>query len=98
MKKYIEYLKDNPNHYWFKRKAFGWGWVPVKWQGWVVTAIGVAIAFGGIYIGEVDDAPGAMLLGIVIGAGIMLYFGYKKGEKPKWSWGFPKKDDDLNNS
>jgi hypothetical protein len=32
-KKYIEYLKDNPQGYWFKRKVWGWGWTPVTWQG-----------------------------------------------------------------
>ena len=21
--------------YWFKARLYGWGWVPVKWQGWL---------------------------------------------------------------
>ena len=32
LRQYIQYLKDNPQGYWFRRKLFGWGWVPVKWQ------------------------------------------------------------------
>jgi hypothetical protein len=91
LKKYITYLKDNPQGYWFKRKLYGWGWVPVKWQGWLVIAISMAFFAGGIYVGEVDDAPGAALMGFLIMVGIFLFFGYRKGEKPEWQWGFPKK-------
>lgn len=90
IKKYIAYLKDNPQGYWFKRKLFGWGWVPVKWQGWAVVFIGLAIFALGIYVGEIDDAPGAAGIGFVIMLAIIFYFGYKKGEKPRWQWGFPE--------
>jgi len=34
---YIEYVRDNPRRYWFKRKLFGWGWTPVTRQGWAVV-------------------------------------------------------------
>ena len=87
IKKYIEYYKDNPKGYWFKRKLYGWGWVPVKWQGWLVVFISVAIAIAGIYIGEIDDAPGAALIGILLMITIIFAFGYWKGEKPCWQWG-----------
>jgi len=90
IKKYIEYLKNNPEGYWFKRKLYGWGWTPVKWQGWLVILIGVAILFAGIYVGETDDAPGATLLGVIIMLGLIFFFGYWKGEKPRWQWGVPK--------
>lgn len=90
IKKYIEYLKDNPEGYWFKRKLYGWGWTPVKWQGWLVVAIGVGIFIAGMYVGETDDAPGATLLGFLIMLALIFYFGYKKGEKPKWQWGEKK--------
>lgn len=32
----------------------------------ILAALGVALAAGGIYIGEIDDAPGAALLGILL--------------------------------
>ena len=35
------------------------------------VAIGVAIAAGGIYIGETDDAPGVALLGILLMIGMI---------------------------
>ena len=41
--KYIEYFKNNPEGYWFKRKIYGWGWTPVKWQGWVTILVFVVL-------------------------------------------------------
>lgn len=87
IRKYIEYLKDNPEGYWFKRKLYGWGWTPATWQGWLVVAISLAIFFGGMYVGETDDAPGATFLGFVIMVALIFFFGYTKGEKPRWQWG-----------
>ncbi len=88
---YIDYLKHNPKGYWFKRKFFGWGWVPVRWQGWVVSAVSMAFIYFGVYVGETDDAPGAALLGILLATGLIFAFGYWKGEKPRWQWGLPNK-------
>ncbi|MBL9219298.1 MAG: hypothetical protein JNG82_12455 [Opitutaceae bacterium] len=34
---------------------------------------GVALAGGGIYVGETDDAPGAALLGLLLMAGLMVF-------------------------
>jgi predicted peptidase len=36
-----------------------------------LIVIGIAIAAAGIYIGEIDDAPGAALLGILLMIGTM---------------------------
>lgn len=91
-KRYFDYLKDNPKHLWFKRKLYGWGWVPVTWQGWLVVVIAMAFVFLGIYVGETDDAPGATLLGFVIMLGIIFFFGFWKGEKPRWQWGCKDKE------
>lgn len=91
LKEYIEYLRDNPQGYWFKAKLYGWGWVPVKWQGWLVLVIAIALVFFGIYIGEMDDAPGAAGLGLLLALALVFTFGYWKGEKPRWQWGPPKK-------
>ncbi|MDQ1283693.1 MAG: hypothetical protein QG620_41 [Patescibacteria group bacterium] len=90
LKEYVAYLKDNPQGYWFKHKLYGWGWVPVRWQGWLVVAVGVAVLFAGVWVGETDDAPGAALLGFLLMIGLIFTFGFWKGEKPKWQWGPPK--------
>lgn len=90
LKNIISHYRNNPQGYWFRRSPFGWGWVPVKWQGWLVSGTSVALISLGIYIGESDDAPGAALLGILLGAVLTFWFGYKKGEKACWQWGLPK--------
>ncbi len=92
IKEYTRYLKDNPQGYWFKAKLYGWGWVPVKWQGWLVVVIGIALLIAGFYIGETDDAPGAVLLGALLMIALIFIFGYWKGEKPRWQWGPPKEN------
>ena len=89
---YLNYLRDNPRGYWFKARLYGWGWVPVKWQGWLVVVIGIAFVMLGTYIGEMDDAPGAALLGVLLMVALICTFGFWKGEKPRWQWGPPKKD------
>ncbi len=95
-KRYIDYLKDNPEGYWFKRKLFGWGWTPATWQGWTITGIFILfIVILGSTIGP--DATGRevafmFFLPAVILTSMFIRIAYKKGEKPKWMWGFPKKD------
>ena len=90
IKEYIAYLKDNPQGHWFKARLYGWGWVPVTWQGGLVVVIGIALFVAGVYIGETDDAPGATALGFLLMIALILTFGYWKGEKPRWQWGLPK--------
>ncbi len=36
-----------------------------------LAAIGLALAAGGIYVGETDDAPGAALLGLLLAIGLL---------------------------
>lgn len=95
-KRYIEYLKDNPEGYWFKRKIFGWGWVPVKWQGWL--AIGIYVFLLVLFSLTLDEnssdkeAALTFFLPLVILTAAFIRLAYKKGEKPKWQWGIPKKE------
>ncbi len=92
IKKYIDYLKDNPQGYWFKRKLYGWGWVPVKWQGWLVILVFIIfLAWNGIDISSETTPSNNELIWffakIVIFGGIMIFICYKKGERPRWQWG-----------
>jgi hypothetical protein len=96
LKKYIAYLKDNPNGYWFKRKLFGWGWTPVKWQGWLTLAVylfGIVI-FGSTLNNKSSDKEAFIYFVLPVISLTALFFAvaYKKGEKPCWQWGFEKKD------
>jgi hypothetical protein len=88
LKQCIEYSKDNPNGYWFKRKLYGWGWTPVKWQGWLVLFIWVI--FFVLAILNMDHEWLKNVVFIILSFGILIFICYKKGEKPKWQWGIKK--------
>lgn len=100
-KKYVDYFRNNPNRYWFKRKIWGWGWVPVTWQGWLTTLLYVALILL-LVLNREEPIPGNPDSGsnfLVLGLPIILltvayiFIAYKKGEKPKWQWGLPDKKD-----
>ena len=92
---YLNYLKDNPQGYWFKAKIFGWGWVPVKWQGWAVVLVYLILILAfGLTLDEKSTDREVMftfVLPIVLLTAILIRICYKKGEKPHWQWGLPKK-------
>ena len=99
IKQYIKYLKDNPQGYWFKAKLYGWGWMPAKWQGWCIVLVYVALILT-LVITKEKDVPGDPMSGsnfltfalpIIILTIIFITIAYKKGEKPRWQWGLPKK-------
>lgn len=93
---HIAYLKDNPKGYWFKAKLYGWGWVPVKWQGWaVIGAYIAAVAFFAFTIDKSSPAQEVVftfLLPITLLTFTLIRICYLKGEKPRWQWGPLKKD------
>lgn len=98
-KEYIAYTKDNPGGHWFKRKLYGWGWVPVTWQGWAVTFIFVAlIIINAIRFNpEIHTEKEVLMKFIpqtVVLILILIGICYLKGEKPRWQWGFPKKEEE----
>ena len=95
--KYIAYLKDNPQGYWFKRKVFGWGWTPATWQGWLVMVIFVtAVILFGFDLAAIPEPTSSDFLifftKIIVAIAIIIFIAYWKGEKPKWQWGIPKND------
>lgn len=85
------YLQDNPNHYWFKRKLYGWGWTPVMWQGWgvILGYIVLVVAFS-LTIDEFSshrEVAFTFVLPVVLLTLALLRICYIKGEKPRWQWG-----------
>ena len=91
MRLYFRYIKDNPKKYWFKRKLYGWGWVPATWQGWLVTLIyAVLIIAFALTIDEKSPPQEIMftlILPFVLLTVAFFRIAYKKGESPKWQWG-----------
>lgn len=99
IKECIEYLKDNPGNYWFKAKLYGFGWTPVKWQGWLVILVYITLIVTLVINREPDIAGNpnsgsnflTFALSIILLTTLLFVICYKKGEKPRWQWGPPKK-------
>ena len=97
-KNYTSYLKDNPNNYWFKRKLYGWGWTPARWQGWLVIFVYVTLILTLVFTREKDISGNpysgsnflVFALPIILLTIILILVAYKKGEKPRWQWGLDK--------
>lgn len=97
-KQYLDYLRKNPERYWFKRKIWGWGWVPVTWQGWLVTLLYVALVSLRVLTreeaipGNPDSGSNFLVFGLplIVLTALFIFTAYRKGEKPKWQWGLPK--------
>lgn len=96
---YVPYANDNPEHLWFKRKLYGWGWTPVTWQGWLVTALYVGLLV--LASMTIDgDSPIREIFFTFILPALFLTIAFirianKKGERPKWQWG---RDEDTESS
>ncbi len=97
---YISYARDNPKRYWFKAKWYGWGWVPVTWEGWVVVAVFVLILLAnGLRLDAAatdarEPASTDLMLffgTLTISVVALLWICMKTGEKPRWNWGDPRK-------
>jgi len=76
---------------WFKRKQYGWGWTPVSWQGWLVTALYIALVVGlGIAVENASSRREVLLffvLPTLVLTTTLIRIAYKKGERPHWQWG-----------
>lgn len=95
IEEYKKYVKDNPEGYWFKAKLFGWGWTPVKWQGWATLLIFlILIIINAFRIDSVGDSPAevkSFVAETIILVFVLILICWKKGEKPRWQWGIPDK-------
>ncbi len=92
---YIAYLKNNPKGYWFKRKLYGWGWVPALWQGWAATLIYIlSLVYLFMRIDEnshsISDTFIDMAVPFLVLTGLFILVCYLKGQKPRWQWGEEK--------
>lgn len=97
--RYRAYLADNPNRYWFKRKAYGWGWVPATWEGWVTMLVFlVLLTLNALRFDSLIPPSNAQVLLFLIQTfvlvAILIAVCYVTGESPKWQWGVPKKSDE----
>lgn len=86
------------NRYWFKRRRYGYGWIPSTWQGWTAIGLYVVVLLGGATMladvpeNEFTSEVGVFVLIFVLATAGLLRISYAKGPKPKWRWG-AKPDD-----
>lgn len=82
--------------YWFKRKQYGWGWVPATWQGWLVM-LGYLVAMSLVAFTINEDSTEReivlmFVLPIFVLSVALILVCYKTGETPRWQWGAARKD------
>lgn len=98
IKGYIQYIKDNPKHLWFKRKLYGWGWTPATWQGWMVILVWLVLVFAFSFTIDENSPTREVMFTFVFPVTLLtvalIRICYKKGEKPRWQCGVPKEEFD----
>lgn len=91
MKKYIQYLKDNPEGYWFKRKLYGWGWTPATREGWFVMLVYIVVVVAFAFTIDENSPPEEVMFTFVLPFVFLtlsfILIAYRKGEPPRWVWG-----------
>ncbi len=95
LSQYRTYLNDNPEHFWFKRKIYGWGWVPATWKGWV-SVVFFLVVFAFFYVPFVtndhieNNDVIIFLVEIAAWAAGLIGLCLVTGESPHWQWGMPE--------
>jgi hypothetical protein len=82
--------------YWFKRRRYGWGFFPVTWQGWTLTAAYVVLVVVPAFVLPDDHGTGltiGYLAYVVVLTGAFLAITFATGPRPRWRWGSSVDDD-----
>lgn len=90
-REHLDYVKNNPENFWFKRKLYGWGWTPATKEGWFLTAFFI---FSILYIIQTTLEARQAIVEVAVVMILFLFIVYLKGEKPKWQWGLKNKKKD----
>jgi len=68
---------------WFgPKRRVGWGWTPVSWQGWSVTAVWTAIVVAVSFVLAVREAIFAMLAFDAVAIAVLLLIATLTGDPP----------------
>jgi len=79
------YYRARPGR-WFRPKLFGWGVVPVTWQGWAMTLAFVVLL--GLLVTAFEPAF-ALLFALPLLTSFMLVAWRKTDGDWRWRWGLP---------
>lgn len=92
-------ISDKPHNYWFKRRRYGWGWIPVTWQGWLSLLVFVLVVINAAFLlppkPERPTILNLVLFLLIVLSAILILAGvaYAKGPTPHWRWGKKPSDD-----
>lgn len=88
---YFYAVRTDPARVWFRRKRYGWGWTPARWQGWLLLIIYTAcviMIMAQLDVAATADAALARITFPMLGVtAILVLLCYLTGEKPRWQWG-----------
>jgi hypothetical protein len=91
LRDYCAEVRSDPRRLWFKRKRYGWGWTPARWQGWVAIIVYTAGVIGIFSRLDASRTRGDAVLGITIPMLILtaalVRVCYLTSETPRWQWG-----------
>lgn len=79
--------------YWFKRKRYGYGWVPCRWQGWLTVSIYVILVLlGALFLGRNENSPTGddvlvFITTFIVATGTLLAITRYTAPKARWQWG-----------
>lgn len=74
---------------WFKRKRYGWGWIPSTIEGWIATIGYVVVVVAAFVIPATQgQSQPELIQWIIFGAMtiVLIITAYEKGETPRWQW------------
>lgn len=80
---------------WFRAKNYGWGWVPVTWEGWLVTFGFCFLEVANFFrIDSHSHSASDTLINFIpetlVLVAVLIVICYVTGEKPEWRWGKKK--------
>lgn len=82
-----------PNNYWFKRRRYGYGWVPSTPQGGAVLVVYILLLAAGMVVlpkppkHTFSHQLAYFLLYIFGLTAVLIAVTLAKGPRPKWRWG-----------
>lgn len=72
--------------YWFRPKLFGWGAVPVTWQGWLATFAMIAVALPVAWLAA-NVSMVCLVLMVPLVTGFVWLTWVKSDGDWRWRWG-----------
>lgn len=86
-------MTTDKKDYLMKRRRYGWGWTPVKWQGWLLIGMQLAIIFVAITFlptKSVQPTPTELLAFfaiVVFAIATIILISFINSPAPAWRWG-----------